>query len=210
MYRGPSSFWGNSDEVVLAHRSDLQSGWGWFLAFGILLALIGMFAFVESFVATTALILILGGCFVAAGIVHLFQSFFSRRPGLILTQLALAAVYGVVGVLIILQPIAVALSMTLLLALFFLIEGGIDLVASAQASHPNRGWNAVSGLVAIGLGILIFMQWPVSGLWVIGLFVGLNLMINGFQMVSLALALRPHTAAGPRRVNIGSKPLHQG
>ncbi|MGJ8505922.1 hypothetical protein, partial [Glaesserella parasuis] len=60
------SFWGNSVDAVDSHRRELQHSWGWFLAFGTLTSLIGLFAFVESFIATTAFVIVLGASFMAA------------------------------------------------------------------------------------------------------------------------------------------------
>ena len=65
----------------------------------------------------------------------------------------------------------------------------LDVRIPAEIIH-NWGWHALSGLITLLLGILVLAQWPVSGLWVIGLFVGIELLFYGGAWIALALDLR--------------------
>jgi uncharacterized membrane protein HdeD (DUF308 family) len=105
-------------------------------------------------------------------------------------HMAAAVLFGVVGVLIIWRPVAAAEIVTLLMGAFFLMAGLFHLVSPAMTASPDWVWHVLNGAVTIILGILVLAQWPVSGLWVIGLFVGIELILYGAAWIALALHLR--------------------
>ena len=80
--------------------------------------------------------------------------------------------------------------LTLLIGAFFLVAGIFQLVTPFVISLPEWGWHALNGLITLVLGILILAQWPVSGLWVIGLFLGIELIFYGGAWIAVALRLR--------------------
>jgi uncharacterized membrane protein HdeD (DUF308 family) len=102
-----------------------------------------------------------------------------------------AILFGVVGALIVWRPMVTAEILTLLMGAFFLVAGVFQLVTPFVVSLPDWGWHALNGLITLVLGILILAQWPVSGLWVIGLFVGIELVFYGGAWILVALGLRP-------------------
>ncbi len=76
------------------------------------------------------------------------------------------------------------------MAMFFLIGGLFQLIGSLTVHVPGWGWQAVDGIITLVLGVLVLSQWPVSGLWVIGLFIGIDLIFYGGAWIALALGLR--------------------
>jgi uncharacterized membrane protein HdeD (DUF308 family) len=88
------------------------------------------------------------------------------------------------------RPVASAEVLTLLMGAFFLVAGLFQLITPFVVSLPDWGWHALYGLITLVLGILVLTQWPVSGLWVIGLFVGIELIFYGGAWIALALGLR--------------------
>jgi uncharacterized membrane protein HdeD (DUF308 family) len=80
--------------------------------------------------------------------------------------------------------------LTLLIGAFFLVAGLFQLITPFVVSLPDWGWHALNGLITLALGILILAQWPVSGLWVIGLFLGIELVVYGAAWIAVALKLR--------------------
>jgi uncharacterized membrane protein HdeD (DUF308 family) len=76
------------------------------------------------------------------------------------------------------------------MAMFFMIGGLFQLVGSLVITLPGWGWQMLDGLITFALGILVLIQWPASGLWVIGLFVGIDLILYGRVWIALALDLR--------------------
>jgi uncharacterized membrane protein HdeD (DUF308 family) len=76
------------------------------------------------------------------------------------------------------------------MAMFFLMSGLFELVSSLVIHLPGWGWHTLDGIITFVLGILLLVEWPVSGLWVIGLFVGIDLVFFGWAWIALALDLR--------------------
>ena len=74
--------------------------------------------------------------------------------------------------------------------MFFIVGGLFQLVGSFIVTSPGWGWQALDGAVTFLLGILLLAQWPVSGLWAIGLFIGIDLILYGCAWKALALSLR--------------------
>ena len=101
-----------------------------------------------------------------------------------------AVLFGVIGILILWRPLVTAEILTLLMGAFFLVAGLFQLITPFVISLPDWGWHTLNGLITLLLGILVLAQWPVSGLWVIGLFVGIELVFYGVAWIALALDLR--------------------
>jgi uncharacterized membrane protein HdeD (DUF308 family) len=93
-------------------------------------------------------------------------------------------------VMLIARPLISAEALTVVTAAFFLIGGFFQLIASFAVALPGWGWQAADGIIMLVLGGLILAQWPASGLWVIGLFVGIDLIFYGFAWIALAAGLR--------------------
>jgi uncharacterized membrane protein HdeD (DUF308 family) len=98
----------------------------------------------------------------------------------------------------VLKPVLASLSLTLIIAYMLIAVGVMRGIMSLQL-RPSKGWwwPLLSGAVSVLLGVLILMQWPESGLWVIGLFIAIELIFNGWSYLFVALAAR--TAAKVRR-----------
>ena len=105
-------------------------------------------------------------------------------------HLVAAVLFLVTGILILKKPVIGAEVATIFMAMFFLISGLFQLVASLALQEPDWGWQALNGIITSVLGVLVLAQWPASGLWVIGLFVGIDLIFRGWAWVALALDLR--------------------
>ena len=88
------------------------------------------------------------------------------------------------------RPVVAAEIFTLLIGAFFLVAGLFQLITPFIVSLPDWGWHALNGLITFVLGILMLAQWPVSGLWVIGLFLGIEFVFYGIAWIAMALKLR--------------------
>ncbi len=89
----------------------------------------------------------------------------------------------------VLRPVISAEAVTLVMSLFFLVAGLSQLIASLWTHLPGWGWQAFNGVLAAVMGVLVLVQWPISGLWVIGLFVGIDLVFYGSAWIAMALNL---------------------
>ena len=165
--------------------------WGWLLASGIFTLILGMAAIILPFVATLTIELLLGAIFVIAGIVHVLHAFTARKPKGLFLQLLVAALYGLVGILLVAFPLQGVLTLTLLLAMMFIMAGAFKIALSLRLRPiPTWGWLMFNGVVSIALGMLIWMGLPGTAAWAIGLLVGIELLFTGWVMIMFALSIR--------------------
>ena len=150
----------------------------------LLLGLVGLFAPV---IMTFAVELLIGTLFLAGGLVQGWRALTTPKlPGFWPSILS-AILYIIVGCLLLFYPLKGVVTLTILLAIFFLVEGLFQIIFST-AVRPlmNWGWVLVSGIVTLILGFLIWSGWPGTSLWAIGLIVGINLIFYGASRLFLA------------------------
>ncbi len=171
--------------------------WGVVLVFGIILVVLGTFAIVSSFVATLAVVMTFAVLLLLGSGAQLGQAVMGRGAGNFFLHLLIAILYFIVGLLMFEHPIPAAAGLTLMLAAMFLVGGLLRIVVALTERHHGWGWLLLSGFITFILGVMIWRQWPESSLWVIGLFVGIDMLFNGWSLIMLALALRGLTRPTP-------------
>lgn len=169
----------------------LAKNWGWVLVFGIALILLGIMAISSPVATTYAIEMILGWIFIIAGIAQGLNTITCwRRGGFILALLG-TALYFVVGVLLLANPMQGVLTLTVLLMVYFLAGGiGKIVMAIKLRGLQNWGWLLFNGIINLVLAILIWMHWPSDAAWVIGLLVGIDILFGGWAMVMISLAVK--------------------
>jgi len=176
---------------VLRHELDVLHGnWGWYLALGIALIVLGMLAIGSPWVTTFASVRFVGVLLIVGGIGQALGAFWSRRWSGFFAHLLMGILYLAVGVLCLERPAEAALDLTLLIAAFLIVGGLFRVAAALSTRFPHWGWTLVNGAINVVLGVMIWRQWPGSALWVIGLFVGIEMLFTGWTWVMLAFALR--------------------
>jgi uncharacterized membrane protein HdeD (DUF308 family) len=175
----------------------LHKHWRWFLALGIAMAVLGTLAIGSACIATVtvAVTWLFGFMLLAGGIAEIVTSFSAGRWSGTLVHLLVGVLYAVVGLMIIEQPAERAIQITLIIAFFLIVSGIIRIVSALVERFSGWGWVLLNGGVTLLLGMLIIKQWPLSGLWVIGLFVGIDLIFNGWAWIMLALGSRSRPAS---------------
>jgi len=174
----------------LPDLQEIAQHWKWFLGLGLVSIILGTFALGSSVLVTWASVVLLGWILLLMGGLEVGHSFWQRQWGGFFLHLVNGILSIVVGFLMVVNPGASALVLTLLMAMFFMVGGIFRIVTALMMRFPSWGWRLVNGIVTLVLGILIWNRWPVSGLWVIGLFVGIDLIFGGWSAVMLALAAR--------------------
>lgn len=169
---------------------EVRQNWGWFLALGLLLVVLGVGVIGSSFFATLFSIMFLGIFLLGAGIIQIVQTFMARKWSGVFLSLLLAVLYLVTGFLCVARPEITAITLTLWIAAFFFIAGLFRMISSLILRFDHWGWIFFNGLITFILGILIFSDWPISGLWVIGLFIGIDLVLTGVSWIALSLTAR--------------------
>jgi uncharacterized membrane protein HdeD (DUF308 family) len=185
---------------VLRHELEAIRGhWAWFLALGAILIIVGTIAVGMPLVASLATAVTFGALLLVGGIAQLAGAFWTRDWSGFFLSLLMGVLYFVLGLFFVRDPGDASLAMTLLLACVLMVGGLFRIIGSAMYRFPYWGWTLVGGIINLVLGIMIWQQWPDSGLWVIGLFVGIDLIFTGWTWVMLALAVknvRPGTPPG--------------
>jgi uncharacterized membrane protein HdeD (DUF308 family) len=180
----------SSGKLNLTDLQEFSRNWGWFLALGLILIALGVIALGRLLFVTMASVVFFGWLLVIAGAIEALQAFGQHRWGGFFLHLFGGILYVVVGLMFVANPAVSALSLTLIMALFFMVSGAFRIVVALSMRFPEWRWLLINGLVTLGLGLLIWKQWPVSGLWVIGLFIGFELIYTGVSWVFLSLAAR--------------------
>jgi uncharacterized membrane protein HdeD (DUF308 family) len=181
---------GQIDVMVIQVTQEMIHHWGWFLALGIALMVLGIAAVVRSITATVASMVFFGWLMVFASIIDLVNAFMVGKWTGFFLHLLLAILFGITGLIFLTNPTISAEVATLVMSMFFLIAGLYQLVIAFWTHIPGYGWQAANGVITFLLGSLLLAQWPVSGLYAIGLFVGIDLIIYGWVWAALALDLR--------------------
>lgn len=187
-------------DPMLGDLAADRHNWRWVLASGIAFVSLGAMAFGYSVLVTMASVFVLGWALVFGGLFQAIHAFkVSQWTGFLL-ELLLAILYVVVGLVMVAHPEAGALSVTLLIAAFFLVGGLSRIVAGTILHPPGRTWLLLSGVVTLLLGILIWAEWPASGLWVIGTFVAIDMVFSGTRLIMLASNARCLSSSGTQRL----------
>ena len=173
---------------------QIAQHWQWFLGLGIVSIILGTVALGSSVLVTLASVVLFGWILLLMGGIEVGHAFWQRQWGGFFLHLVNGILSIVVGFLLATSPGASAVVLTLLLAMFFMAGGLFRIFTALMMRFPSWGWRLLNGIVTLVLGILIWNQWPVSGLWVIGLFVGIDLIFGGWTTVMLALAARRPTS----------------
>jgi uncharacterized membrane protein HdeD (DUF308 family) len=184
----------------LMYEQELRRHWGWFLGLGIVTAILGIIALFMIPIATVAAVLVLGWLMVLGGIVEVIHAF--RIHGWRGHALHLiAGILGVlIGLMIVTPPVAGALAWTLLFASFFTVIGVFRIITASRLKFRHWGWSVFDGAVTLLLGIMLAVAWPWSGLWFLGLALGISMLLRGWSYIMFSLAVRafPSTLEMPR------------
>ena len=168
----------------------LRKLWMWFLILGIVLMVVGALAIGAAFITTLASVVVFGILLLFGGVVQLANAILARTWKGFFLHLFAGLLYIVVGGLMIEHPIQAAEGLTLMLAAAFLLGGALRVIYALIQSFAGRGWVLLNGFISVLLGIAIWRGWPESSLWVIGLFIGIDLVFNGWLWVMLGLMVK--------------------
>lgn len=164
---------------------------GWSIGLSVLMILAGVLAIVVPPAAGVAVVFIVAWLLVVSGVAHLVFAWHTRTTGGLIWELLLGIAYLLVGVYILLRPVAGLASLTLALAIYLFAEGILELVLSFRL-RPMAGssWLLFDGVITLILAIMIWRTWPSSTEWVIGTLVGISMLFSGVTRLMLCLAAR--------------------
>ena len=170
--------------------SALRGNWLWFVVLGGVLVALGIIALGSVVIASLAAALAIGTLLLLAGVAEVIGAFWCRGWSGFFLELLSGVLSIVVGLLFLRAPLNALAALTLLIACFLMVGGIFKIVAALSYRFAAWGWSLASGIIDLILGVMIWQEWPASALWVIGLFVGINLLFRGINWIALGLALR--------------------
>jgi len=172
----------------------LRAKWGWIVALGVVYVIVGFIALGSVVTATAASVLVVGIMMVIAGVAEIINAFQVKTWGKFFLWLILGALYVVAGFVTFENPVLAALVLTLMLGAMLVASGIMRIIiAFSMKGGTPWIWVVVSGIVTLLLGFIILARWPVSSLYVLGLFLGIDLVVAGASWIGIGLGLRQRT-----------------
>lgn len=180
-------------QVQRAVAGALREHWKMYLIEGIVLLVLGALAVLVPAIATLAVTILIGWLFFISGVVGLVSTFWMRHaPGFWWSLLS--GILGIVaGLVLLVSPLSGALSLTLVLIAFFIIEGAASIMFALDHRRElsgQWGWMLVSGIIDLALAVMIFAGLPSTAAWAVGLLVGINMLFGGAALIAMALHAR--------------------
>jgi uncharacterized membrane protein HdeD (DUF308 family) len=175
---------------------DVGEHSGWFIALGVAYIISGIVALIMPFLASVAVALVIGWVFLFVGIVTLIQAWRVASWGGVIWQVIVGLIILAGGVAAVIDPIAAAVGLALLVGIMFLAKG-IAQIALGFNLRPSAawGWIVAAGILAVLVGLIVIFNWPFSGTWVLGTFAGISLIFSGWSYIMMAMAARRISSA---------------
>jgi len=173
--------------------APLRAKSGWVVALGVVYVITGLIALGSVVFATVVTVFVVGVMMLLAGVAEVISAFQIKSWGKFLLWVLLGVLYIVAGFATFENPLLAAALLTLLLG-FALIASGVMRIVLAFSMKQEMPWVwvAVSGVITLLLGLIILAHWPVSGLYILGLFLGIDLIIAGLGWIGIGLGLKRH------------------
>jgi uncharacterized membrane protein HdeD (DUF308 family) len=170
---------------------DAKKNWGWLLGFGILSVILGTVGLGMTPYLTMAGVTFFGILLAVGGGFQLVDAFKCKGWKGTLVNILIGLIYLGTGLVIAIDPLRAAVVLTLMLGIAVIVVGILRIgIAFQHKGSPGWGWALAGGIVSILLGLLVLSGWPVSGVWVIGLVIAVELIVNGWTYIFVGLAAR--------------------
>lgn len=161
------------------------------IALSVILMMAGILAIIVPPVSGIAVTILVGWLLIFCGGAHIAYGWHTRSGGGLLWGILLGIIYAVAGGCILLNPMVGLWSLTLVLAVYLLLESILEIILSfCLRPLPGSGWLLVDGIITLILAIIIWRTWPASSMWVIGTLVGISMLFSGITRLMISLAAR--------------------
>ena len=180
-------------KVIGVNINRLKQHSGWTRTLGIAFVIIGLLAIAVPGIFSLGFEMFLGWLFLFGGIFQIITSFRTNGTKGWLLGLVTGILACVVGVLFVMQPFQGVRILTIILAAYYLFDGISKIIFRfTNPEIPGNKWGWVNGIFGIIIAGLVWIEWPLSSAWFIGLLVGVNMLFYGIALISLASACRRH------------------
>jgi uncharacterized membrane protein HdeD (DUF308 family) len=167
-------------------RTTIGSGWGWILLYGIVSVLVGLAAFVWPFAATYAATVVIGAFFLVSGAFSVMAGIMGRGAESRWYAILFGVVSVIAGLILWFDPLAGALSLTLLVVVWLMVRGVLEIVLGIR-SRRRRGWLIALGAVNVLLALFVLWSVPWSALTLPGYLLGISFLFGGVTAIVAAL-----------------------
>lgn len=169
----------------------LRAKWGWIVALGVVFLIGGLIALGSVVMATVVSVLWVGAMMIVSGIFEIISAWSMKTWGKFLLWALLGALYVVAGLMVFENPLLAAGILTLFLGVALLIGGFLRIFLAFQMKEGSPWiWVVLSGVITVLLGGMVLAQWPYSSAYVLGIFLGVDLVFAGVGWISMGLALK--------------------
>jgi len=180
--------------------APLRIKWGWIVLLGLVYVIAGTVALGSIVTATAVSVFIVGAMMIVAGIGEIIGAFQLTSWGKAMLWALVGALYVLAGFVTLQNPALAAVLLTFILGFSLIASGVVRLFLAYSLRHEQSWvWVALSGIITVLLGIVILAKWPFSSVYILGLFLGVDLVIAGFGWIGLGFALRRAPALGGNR-----------
>ena len=181
----------NESSVLGEITDSLKSNATMLLILGIVTSILGVFALFSPMLSGSVVATLIAVVLIAAGIARLIFSFQAGSFGKGILAFALGALTIIAGIWMMTRPLLTLLSLTLLLMIYFLVDGIMEIFAAFKAKPlEGWGWMLFGGIVSVILGIIVWRNLPEASLWLIGVLVGIKLIFAGAAMTAFGMTGR--------------------
>jgi uncharacterized membrane protein HdeD (DUF308 family) len=179
-----------NSQAASSEMAPLRAKWGWIVALGTVYIIAGLFALGSIAMATVASVLVVGVAMIVAGAAEVINAFQIKSWGKFLVWALLGVLYIVAGFVTFENPLLAAALLTLVLGASLVASGimRIILAFSMKREAPSI-WVALSGVITLLLGLLIVVRWPINSVYILGLFLGIDLIMAGAGWIGIGLGL---------------------
>lgn len=161
----------------------------WLIAVGVLMVVLGALAIILPPIAAIATTLVIGVILLLSGLLQLIHSFQGWGVTTSGWTVATALIRVGAGLLIVYRPMVGSYALTVILATYFLVAGALKIASAVELRRiASWGWLLFDGIVSVVLGALVWSGLPMTALWVVGLFVGIELTAAGIATIAFATA----------------------
>jgi uncharacterized membrane protein HdeD (DUF308 family) len=181
-----------------AGLAPLRGKWGWIVALGVVYLITGFIALGSVVMATVASVFVVGIMMIIAGVAEIINAFQCKGWGKFLVWALLGVLYIVAGFITFENPLFAAALLTLLLGAALVASGIVRIFLAFSMKRESPWiWVLLSSLITLVLGVLILARWPVSSVYVLGIFLGIDLVMAGASWVGLGFALHRRGTSSP-------------
>jgi uncharacterized membrane protein HdeD (DUF308 family) len=190
----PATIDSDPTTLVTHELAHLKKEWWWLMLLGVLLVVCGTIAIAYPPFTSVGAVMVLGVLLIVSGAATIVSSFLTGKWSAFLLEVLVGILYVIAGMAIMDAPVASTMLLTLFIAAFFIVVGTFRIVSCLALKFPQWGWGLLNGVITLLFGGIIykrFTECPLKvALVMIGVLVGIELLLNGWTWMMLALSLR--------------------